>query len=102
MGLLSFLGMTDSRAVSGDRARQLVAEGASLLDVRTPDEFRQDALPGALNIPVQILGDRFGELPRDKPVVVYCASGMRSASAAQFLERCGFTQVYDLGGIGRW
>jgi len=84
-------------------ARKLVAEGALLLDVRSPGEFAGAHLPGAVNIPVGEVGGRAAELgPRERPIVVYCASGMRSASAASQLRALGFQHVHDLGGMGRW
>ena len=82
---------------------QLVATGARLLDVRTREEFAAGHLRGALNIPVVELGDRLAEVgPRDQPVVVYCASGVRSAHAADLLKRAGFARVYDLGPMSNW
>ena len=87
--------------VSGSEARALVAKGALLLDVRTPGEFAMGAIPGAKNIPVQSLAGRLGELSKERAIVVYCASGMRSASALSLLRRSGF-EVYDLGPASRW
>ena len=71
----------------------------TLLDVRSPMEFRSGHLAGAVNIDVQVLGTRLAELPKDKPIVVYCQSGSRSGRAASALERAGFSEVYDLGGL---
>lgn len=90
--------------ISGPRARELVSAGALLVDVRSPGEFGAGHIEGAKNIPVSDLGSRLGELGEDKarPIVVYCASGMRSASAASTLKRAGFQQVFDLGGMSRW
>jgi phage shock protein E len=94
--------MSDARSLS-ERARQLVAGGALLLDVRTPDEYRQGHLPGAVNIPVQELARRLPEVePRSRPVVVYCAAGMRAQSATLLLERSGFEDVLCLGGMSAW
>jgi phage shock protein E len=70
-----------------------------VLDVRTSGEFRGGAYPGALNIPVQELAYRLGELPRDRPIVVYCGSGMRSASAVRLLQAQGFADVVNGGGL---
>lgn len=89
------------RMVSGAQAKEAVAAGATLLDVRTPDEFNDLHLPGAVNIPVQVLGGSLGSIPKDKPVVVYCAVGSRSAMAAVTLARAGY-DVLNLGGIGNW
>ncbi len=77
-----------------------LAAGAVILDVRTREEYRTGAYPGAINIPVQALAGRMGEVPKGKPVVVYCASGGRSAIAAKALVRAGFADVVNAGGIG--
>jgi phage shock protein E len=83
-------------------AHEQVANGALLLDVRTPAEFSERHIPGAVNIPVQELGARLSELgPKQRPVVVYCRSGARSASAAQLMRRAGY-QVLDIGGMSNW
>lgn len=89
--------------VSGDRARELVKQGAKLVDVRTAAEYRSGHLPGAVNIPVGELGARMKSLgARERPVVVYCASGARSAVARSVLKGQGFAQVFNLGSMGRW
>ncbi|MCB9564133.1 MAG: rhodanese-like domain-containing protein [Kofleriaceae bacterium] len=77
-------------------ARRLVAAGATLLDVRTPDEYAGGHLDGARSIPVDDLAGRLGELPRDRDVVVYCHSGRRSGRAARLLTEAGY-RVHDLG-----
>lgn len=82
-------------------AREIVAQGGTLLDVRTPGEFAGGHLDGAINIPVDALASRIGELPADKPVVVYCRSGRRSAIAADLLAQKGF-KVTDIGTMGRY
>lgn len=89
------------RRISPADAHAKVESGALLLDVRTAGEFAAGALPGAKNIPVQSLASRLGELAKDRPIVVYCASGMRSASALSLLEKHGF-EAYDLGPASRW
>lgn len=84
----------------------LAAEpGAVLLDVRTPEEFASGRLAGAKLLPHGELESRRSELPADKaaPVLVYCASGGRSAKAAALLAKLGYTSVHDLaGGIRAW
>lgn len=89
--------------VSPQEARALVGAGARLLDVRSPGEFASGHIDGALNIPVDQLAGRLAEVgPKDTPVVVYCRSGARSASAARTLKGAGFARVEDLGPMGRW
>ncbi len=74
--------------------------GAVILDVRTPDEFADGAYPGAKNIPVNVLPHRLDAVgPKTKPVVVYCASGGRSAVAQQILKANGWTDVTNAGGL---
>lgn len=89
--------------VSGEQARALVKQGAKLVDVRTKAEFSSGHLPGAVNIPVAELGSKLASLgPKERPVVVYCASGARSAVARSVLKGQGFAQVFNLGAMGRW
>lgn len=88
--------------VAPAEAKRLVSEGALLLDVRTPAEFGSGHIPGAVNIPVSDLPGRLAEVPGDKAVVVYCASGMRSASAKRILTRSGRKTVHDLGAMARY
>jgi phage shock protein E len=98
-----FAGADDGRAVDGQRARQLVSDGALLLDVRTTDEFAAGHLEGAVNIPISELPRRLSELGApERDIVVYCRSGTRSAQAAALLESNGFARVYDLGAYRRW
>lgn len=100
--VLVWLLLARAGKVDPARARQLVAEGALLVDVRSPGEFASGHLGGALNVPVGEVSGRAAELAtRGKPIVVYCASGMRSASAARALKRAG-AEVFDLGAMSRW
>lgn len=87
-----------SRRIDPAQAARLVGEGALLLDVRTPAEFATGAPSGAVNIPVQELASRLDELPRDRTLVAYCRSGVRSASAVEQLVAAGF-DAYDAGGV---
>ncbi|HTN21519.1 MAG TPA: rhodanese-like domain-containing protein [Pelobium sp.] len=77
--------------------KQLIKSGAQLIDVRTIAEFNSGHIKGSLNIPLQILLDNLAKLKRDKPVIVCCASGMRSASAKNVLKSKGFTEVHNGG-----
>lgn len=74
-----------------------------LLDVRTPQEFNGGHIDGAINIPVQELAQRISEVPADQPIVVYCRSGNRSATATDILTGAGYEDVYDIaGGTVAW
>ncbi len=91
--------MNQPNTIVCDEARAMVAAGAHLVDVRTPHEFAQGALPGAINVPLQQLLAGVQQLDHEKPVILYCASGMRSQQAAQALSLFGRDAVHDLGGI---
>ncbi len=74
-----------------------------VIDVRRPAEYAAAHVPGAVNLPVDELGARLGELDPARPVAVACAGGYRSAAAAGILERAGFTVAADLaGGTNAW
>jgi len=80
------------------RVIEKIAAGATIVDVRTQPEFRTGAYPKAVNLPLHELGkgaDRLG--PRDRPIVVYCASGHRSGQAAAILRKAGFSDVTNGG-----
>lgn len=86
--------------MAGKSVKDLIAAGAKIVDVRTPGEFADEAYPGAVNIPLQSLAGRLGELgPKDGPIVLYCASGARSAQAARMLKDAGFTAAVNAGGL---
>jgi rhodanese-related sulfurtransferase len=77
--------------------------GLYLLDVRTPGEFQQARLEGASLIPISQLLRRLPEVPKDRPILVYCAVGSRSAQVVNYLARQGYPEVYNLyGGIYSW
>ena len=72
-------------------------EEALVVDVRTSGEFAGGAAPGSLNIPLDQLPHRLDELPKDRPLVLCCATGARSQYAKLFLERSGFPEVHNAG-----
>jgi len=77
-----------------------IAEGAVVVDVRTAGEYGGHHYYGAINIPVDTLAIKLSKVgAKDKPVVVYCASGGRSAAAAGILRRAGFSRVVNGGGL---
>jgi phage shock protein E len=73
-----------------------------LLDVRTPQENASQAIPGSNLIPLQELGYRMNEIPKDKEIVVYCRVGNRSAFACSHLSRMGYKVKNLEGGIMLW
>jgi rhodanese-related sulfurtransferase len=74
-----------------------------VVDVRTPQEYMQVHLKGAINIPLSNLSLRMGGLEKDRPILVYCQTGYRSAQASSILVKAGFAKVYNLeGGITAW
>lgn len=77
-----------------------VAQGAMLVDVRTPEEYAEGHLPEAVNIPFEQIAEAFAKqgIAKDTPVVVYCRSGRRSGIAKESLEKAGYQEVYNGGG----
>jgi rhodanese-related sulfurtransferase len=74
-----------------------------LIDVREPDEYKSGFIAGAKNIPLSQLEKRLGEIPKDRDVLLYCRSGMRSKSAASILSKQGYTRLAHLqGGVSSW
>ena len=81
------------------------AENTLILDVRTPQEYHEGHIPGAVNINIQdpAFMDKLDELKDDKTYLVYCRSGVRSAKACQMMGSQGFNDLYNLeGGILEW
>lgn len=99
---LAGCGGSDAGArIAGADARALVADGATLLDVRSDGEWAEGHLEGAVLIPIDQLAGRLAEIPRDRPVVVYCRSGSRSARGTALLREAGY-DARDLGGMREW
>lgn len=82
---------------------QAAAQGAHLIDVRTEAEVAQGVIDGAVHIPLHLLPLRAADVPQDKPVVIYCRSGARSAQACAFMAAQGFSNMHNLsGGLMSW
>jgi glyoxylase-like metal-dependent hydrolase (beta-lactamase superfamily II) len=92
------------RVTAGALAEQLASgEQPLVVDVRTEREWRENRIGESLNVPLAKLLQRVDELPRDRPLLVHCATGYRSAIAASLLLREGLRDVADLvGGIAAW
>jgi len=94
----------EATLISVEEAYEIItsSEDYFILDVRNKNEYDEAHIEGAVLIPVSTLEDRLDELPHDKPIIVYCRSGNRSAAAASILVENGFNEVYDMGGITEW
>ncbi len=80
-----------------------IERGVTVLDVRNASEWAHGHVDNALHIPFGSLPDRLAEIPTDRPIVVHCQSGRRSAIAASILQRAGFTDVTNLReGYAAW
>jgi rhodanese-related sulfurtransferase len=71
---------------------------ARIVDVRTPAEFKGGHIKGSINIPLNSIGSADKKLKGDQPIIVVCASGMRSGQALQILKGKGLNAVYNGGG----
>ena len=78
--------------------------GYILLDVRTPEDFSEKHIPGAINVPNETIGtEEIPELPvKDQLILVYCRSGNRSKQASEKLAALGYTNIVEFGGINDW
>jgi len=76
----------------------VVTDTTQFIDVRRPDEVAQGGIVGALNIPIEELADRVGELDPQRRTVLLCRSGNRSTQAGEFLAAAGFVDVVNLDG----
>ena len=99
---VNLAGMIAANRLDGDMPladwRRLGPDGAVALDVREPDEFAAGHIAGAVNLPLSQLRGRYGELPRDRPLAVYCGVGQRAYYAARFLLQHGYGAANLSGG----
>jgi len=82
-------------------ARDAVRDGAIIVDVRTPKEFREKHIDGAINLPIEAIMKGNIQLPKGKEIVVYCRTGSRSRVSAKVLREKGWN-VYDVATQGEW
>ncbi len=94
-------GSAQISTVQPAQARELIAAGAQVIDVRTPEEFAAGHLAGATNIDVQAADfrERVGQLDTDATYVLYCRSGSRAGAAADMMADLGFAGVVNAGGF---
>ena len=78
--------------------KELMQNGAQIIDVRTKAEYQQGHVKGSINIPLNNLSNHYSKLKKDKPIITCCASGMRSAQGKNILKSNGFTEVHNGGG----
>lgn len=78
--------------------KELLKNGAQIIDVRTSGEFQGGHIKGSINIPLQSLTQNLSKIKKSTPIITCCASGMRSASAKSILKSNGFEEVYNGGG----
>lgn len=94
-----------ARDITSLDAKNLLAgrKNVYLLDVRTPQERSQGFIPGSVLIPINEVERRLHEIPKNRPVIVYCAVGSRSRQVAQALAGAGYGEVYNMrDGIMGW
>ncbi|HZW44448.1 MAG TPA: rhodanese-like domain-containing protein [Dermatophilaceae bacterium] len=88
--------------VKAEQALDLVRDGATLLDVRESSEWKSGHAPGALHVALGNIDQAPRRLHQGRPIVVMCASGMRSRTAAKHLRGLGFDAASLTGGLGAW
>jgi phage shock protein E len=89
--------------ISAAEAGKLLAGGALIIDVRGAGEFADGHIDGAVNVPLGRLADDIARVApdRSRPILVHCLSGTRSAMAKRVLRGRGYTEVHNLGSLGR-
>ena len=94
------------RQISMDEAVEMMKKesGYIILDVRSPDEYAEGHIPGAINLPNEDIGTaEIPELPdKEQLILVYCRSGRRSKEASEKLVKLGYTNIVEFGGILDW
>ena len=99
-------GREPSQKVSGEEAYLMMNDetGYAIVDVRTAEEFAAGHIPGAVNVPVESIGEvQPAELPdTGQRLFVYCRTGKRSADASEKLVALGYTDIVDIGGLDTW
>ena len=95
--------MSQLRELTPDQLQEWSGEAPQLVDVRSDGEVARGVIPGMTHIPMHMIPIKAEELDSSRPVVVYCATGGRSAQVVYYLLRNGFEEVYNLqGGIQAW
>lgn len=98
--LLLFKSLTRA---SADKVSEFKQRGALVIDVRTESEYREEHLPQAINIPLNVLKTRIQEVAPnlDQPILLHCESGARSEAAVRILKKMGYQNVLNVGSLAR-
>jgi rhodanese-related sulfurtransferase len=91
--------------IDSESLHERIASGDDVLlvDIRTPAEIAQGAIPDAMQLPMHLIPIRINELPKDRDLVLYCRSGARSYQACAYMMQQGYDRVLNLrGGIIAW
>jgi rhodanese-related sulfurtransferase len=93
-----------SRVISPVEAKSIIAKGAGIIDVRTPEEYASGHIPGAKNINyhAEDFQAQLMKLDKRKSYVVYCRSGNRSGKAVIIMKKLGFSTLYDMQAFSGW
>ena len=107
MVILTTMGCGQSQVeiISADKLKELQSDGVTVVDIRTPSEYEGGHIPGVLHMDylASDFSDKMVTLDKSKPLVIYCASGGRSAKASKMLSEQGFNVVYNYsGGFNDW
>lgn len=92
------------KTISANEVQQKLENGEQLniIDVREVDEYQSGHIPGSKNIPLSLFEYRVNELPKNKPYIIVCLSGGRSAQATMYLESHGYDATNMTGGMMAW
>ena len=93
---LPMMRCASAETLPSEQARHLMASGGQLVDIRAPADFGRDALPGALNLPIEALSWKHRSLSRQRPVILYGRDGVHCHHAARMLAGRGFSAIYQL------
>ena len=89
--------------MTAEKYKSFKDEPHTLVDVRSIGEWNGGRASNAIHIPLDEVNRRLSRIPKDKPVILICASGMRSGMAAKMLAKAGYKSVYNFaGGMGSW
>jgi len=101
--VLAFVGIKQLGSISPEAARNHLRQGAKVIDVRSLREFQSGHLPGAINIPGNVIENQIARYAPNKETVLllHCLSGGRSGLAVRTLKKLGYKKVFNLGSYGR-